>query len=144
MSQSLSERDDVEQEVESRAHRFCRSLRSPLRQRFIDLERGLTLSFRGDSVFFVHIFSAIIICCIAIVFQASIIHWLILFVSSIVVLTAEIFHQALIHVAASIKKDDPANAEKIQKISTAAEMVCIIGVTLTILIVLADCSWGVL
>jgi diacylglycerol kinase len=114
--------------------------RSPFKQRLIDLERGLTLSFRGDSIFFVHIFFAILISCTAMVLGATMLHWILLFITAIVILAAEIFHQAFIHISKYLEQHDFPTACKIQKISTAGEMVCIIGASITVIIILTDCA----
>ncbi|MFM8582773.1 MAG: diacylglycerol kinase, partial [Planctomycetaceae bacterium] len=73
-----------------------RTLRRPAwRQRLIQAERGLAWGLRADSVFFVHFFGIALVISAGLAFGLALWQWVAIVLALTVVLSAEMFQQAL-------------------------------------------------
>lgn len=114
---------DPEKEVNSR------SRRAPWRQKLVDAERGLTHSFRADSALYLHIFFDSLLLATGLVLGLSAVHWAVVGLGLTVMLSAELFHQALQTVAAQLS----AGVRKdVLVLSTAAKLLAVLGSTAAI------------
>lgn len=112
--------------------------RSPWRQRLVDMERGVTHSFRGDSTFFVHLFTATLIFCVAFVLGITALQWVLMSMVFTVVIAAEMFQLAIRRLVRSIDGLDEPVALEVERISAAAVMVAILGAGITITAIFCD------
>ena len=106
--------------------------RSPWRQRLVEAERGITQGFRGDSTFFVHFFAVSMILAGALVLGLSLIHWTMLVLALTLVLSAEMFHQALKFLLQSVGPHFEKSAETALRIGTAAVFLAMLGAVIVI------------
>lgn len=105
------------------------------RQRLVQAERGLVRGVRSDSAFFVHFFGIAIVIAAALVLGIGWMQWIAIAGCLTLVLTAEMFNQALKALAQAL--EDPA-APEVQRglaIGTAAVMVACIGSTIVLALV---------
>src|SRR5579864_8609626 len=72
-----------------------RSARPAWRRRLIDIERGITLGVRGDSVFFVYFFLSSLTIAASLVLGISLLEWTVVILALTVVLCAEMFNQSV-------------------------------------------------
>lgn len=109
--------------------------RAAWRQRLVQAERGLVGGVRSDSVFFVHFFGISLVVAAALVLEVGPIQWIAIAACLTIVLTAEMFNQALKSLA---KPDDrpcgPA-ARRAVAMGTAAVMVACTGSSLVLTMV---------
>src|SRR5579863_951829 len=80
------------------------------RRRLIDIERGITLGVRGDSVFFVYFFLSSLTIAASLVLGISLLEWTVVILALTVVLCAEMFNQSVKSLFAVMNKpvDDSA------------------------------------
>jgi len=121
-----------------------RNRRARWRQRLIDVERGLTFSFRGDSILFAHLFVGIVILMMGFVLGLSRMQWVAIVFGFGAVLSSELFRQAIreINFARTEPGEKPRQTVH-QLASTAAFLVlasCSIGTGL----IFADRLWVLL
>lgn len=102
------------------------------RQRLIDVERGMTLGFRGDSSFFVHFFITTVVILTAFVLGLSLMQWVALILALTMVLTAEMFQQVLKTILGSLGHHLSHTARRAENIGTAAVFVTFLGAVVTI------------
>jgi len=105
------------------------------RERLVIAERGLVRGVRSDSAFFVHFFGIAIVIAAALVLGIGWMQWVAIAGCLTLVLTAEMFNQALKTLAKSL--DDPASLE-IQRalaIGTAAVLVACVGSSIVLTLV---------
>lgn len=120
-----------------------RSLRRPAwRQRLIQAERGLAWGLRADSVFFVHFFGISLVISAGLAFGLELWQWVAIVLSLTVVLSAEMFQQALKLLAGlSAPADNSAPlpgatpAARALSIGTAAVLVACLGSTLVLALI---------
>jgi diacylglycerol kinase (ATP) len=108
------------------------SKRPAWRQRLVQAERGIASGVRGDSTFFVHGFTCSIVLAAAVVIGLSLTQWAILILALTLVLAAEMFNQVLKVLLQSARPQFAESAQKALGISTAAVLVSIIGVVITL------------
>jgi diacylglycerol kinase len=102
------------------------------RQRLVLAERGLVRGVRSDSVFFVHFFGICIVLAAALVLGIGWMQWVAIAGCLTLVLTAEMFNQALKALAQSGLEETggqelPAGAQRALAIGTAAVLVACTG-----------------
>ena len=102
------------------------------RQRLVDAERGMTAGFRGDSIFFVHFFTASVVIATAFALGFETIYWTILIIALTVMLSAEMFHQVLKTILKQFGHHFSDDVQRAVRIGSAAVFVTILGAVLTI------------
>ncbi len=105
------------------------------RQRLVQAERGLVRGVRSDSVFFVHFFGISIVLAAAFVFQIGWMQWIAIAGCLTLVLTAEMFNQALKTVVHAAELELTPGGLRAMSIGTAAVLVACIGSTLVLTLV---------
>jgi undecaprenol kinase/diacylglycerol kinase (ATP) len=110
------------------------------RQRLVLAERGLVRGVRSDSAFFVHFFGICIVIAAALVLGIGWMQWVAIAGCLTLVLTAEMFQQALKALAQSGREQSanqelPAGAQRALAIGTAAVLVACIGSTIVLTLV---------
>ena len=118
---------DPQKETEGRPRRAL------WRQRLVDAERGLTHSFRADSALYLHLFFDSLLMATGLVLGLAAADWVIVGIGLTVMLSAELFHQALQTVAAQFSKNV---RQQVAALSTAAKLLAVTGSTSAILGVL--------
>lgn len=114
------------EENETSAERSHRR-RSAWRQRLVQAERGFVGGVRSDAVFFVHFFGISTVIAAAIVLHVGAVQWIAIAVCLTLVLTAEMFNQALKSLAQPDDGPcDPAAKRALAR-GTAAVMVACTG-----------------
>ncbi|MFM7163314.1 MAG: diacylglycerol kinase family protein [Planctomycetaceae bacterium] len=118
-----------------------RTLRRPAwRQRLIQAERGLAWGLRADSVFFVHFFGIALVISAGLAFGLALWQWVAIVLALTVVLSAEMFQQALkllagLSTAADGAGHSPSIAARALSIGTAAVLVACLGSTLVLALI---------
>lgn len=118
-----------------------RTLRRPAwRQRLIQAERGLAWGLRADSVFFVHFFGIALVISAGLAFGLALWQWVAIVLALTVVLSAEMFQQALkllagLSSAADGAGHSPSIAARALSIGTAAVLVACLGSTLVLALI---------
>ena len=97
------------------------------RQRLIQAERGLAWGLRADSVFYVHFFGISIVLSAAVAFGIELWQWVAITLALTVVLSAEMFQQALKLLLHTGDQPAPPNVARALSIGTAAVLVACIG-----------------
>lgn len=105
------------------------------RQRLVQAERGLVRGVRADSVFSVHFFGICVVVAGAMVLGIGWAEWIGITACLTLVLTAEMFNQAVKALAHDETRPPTAAAQRAVSISTAAVMVASAGSSLVIVIV---------
>jgi diacylglycerol kinase len=105
------------------------------RQRLVLAERGLVRGVRSDSAFFVHFFGIVIVIAAALVLGIGWMQWIAIAGCLTLVLTAEMFNQALKALAQSGERELSAGAQRALAIGTAAVLVACIGSTVVLTLV---------
>lgn len=106
--------------------------RSPLRERLIEVERGMSQGFRLDSTFFVHFFVISILVASGIVFELGVVRWCLLVTSLSTVLAAEMFNQVLKIAWDCAGHLFDERTRKASKIGSAGVFVTIVGAVIVI------------
>jgi len=109
--------------------------RSAWRQRLVQAERGLVRGVRADSVFFVHFLGISIVLAAAFVFRIGWMQWIAIAGCLTLVLTAEMFNQALKALARAHEMDSSPGVQRALAIGTAAVLVACIGSTVVLTLV---------
>lgn len=109
--------------------------RSAWRQRLVLAERGLVRGVRSDSVFFVHFFGICIVIAAAFVFSIGWMQWIAIAGCLTLVLTAEMFNQALKALAHASEQESSPGGQRALAIGTAAVLVACIGSTVVLTLV---------
>jgi diacylglycerol kinase len=118
-----------------------RTLRRPAwRQRLIQAERGLAWGLRADSVFFVHFFGIALVISAGLAFGLVLWQWVAIVLALTVVLSAEMFQQALkllagLSSAVDDEGNSPSVAARALSIGTAAVLVACLGSTLVLALI---------
>jgi diacylglycerol kinase len=112
-----------------------RPRRSAWRQRLVTAERGLVGGVRSDSVFFVHFFGISLVIAAAIVLDVGFVQWIVIAACLTLVLTAEMFNQALKSLAQPDEAPPGPSARRAIAMGTAAVMVACSGSTLVMVLV---------
>lgn len=112
--------------------RFRRRRRAAWRQRLVEAERGITHGFRGDSTLFGYLFAGSVVVTTGLVLGLSLSQWTLLILAMTVVLSAELFQQALKAVLPSGETESSPSFEKGLKIGTAGVFVAIGGAVLVV------------
>ncbi len=105
------------------------------RQRLVLAERGLVRGVRSDSAFFVHFFGIVIVIAAALVLGIGWMQWIAIAGCLTLVLTAEMFNQALKALAQSGDGELSAGAQRALAIGTAAVLVACTGSTVVLTLV---------
>jgi diacylglycerol kinase len=105
------------------------------RQRLVQAERGLVRGVRSDSAFFVHFFGIVIVIAAALVLGIGWMQWVAIAGCLTLVLTAEMFNQALKTLAQASERELSAGAQRALAIGTAAVLVACIGSTVVLALV---------
>jgi diacylglycerol kinase len=116
------------------------SERPAWRRWLIDVERGLTLGVRGDSIFFVYFFLTSATIAASLVLRISLLQWTVVILALTVVLSAEMFNQSVKSLFLSLGRplDEPAKAAL--RIGSAAVFVTIVGSIVTIGLILGKAA----
>lgn len=132
MSQPIpSARLDAGMPYEDRPHRR----RAAWRQRLVQAERGLVGGVRSDSVFFVHFFGISLVIAAALVLGVGVMQWIAIAACLTLVLTAEMFNQALKSLAQPDDRPCGPAAKRAMAMGTAAVMVACSGSILVMTLV---------
>jgi diacylglycerol kinase len=129
--QSRSTAVDEDLSYDDRPHRR----RSAWRQRLVTAERGLVRGVRSDSVFFVHFFGISLVVAAALVLGVGAMQWIAIAACLTLVLTAEMFNQALKSLAQPDGQPCGPAAKRAIAMGTAAVMVACTGSTLVMILV---------
>ena len=105
------------------------------RQDLVEAERGLVRGVRSNSAFFVHFFGICIVIAAALVLGIGSMQWVAIAGCLTLVLTSQMFNQALKALAESRSDDSPPQAERALAIGTAAVLVACIGSTVVLALV---------
>lgn len=105
------------------------------RQRLVQAERGLVRGIRGDSAFFVHFFGISVVIAAALVLGIGGMQWVAIAGCLTLVLTAEMFNQALKALAHSSGQDSTPGGQRALAIGTAAVLVACIGSSVVLTLV---------
>ena len=116
--------------------------RGARRGRFSQAFRGTKRSVRGESNFFVYLFSTAAVLVAAMALDASLVEWAVLLLCVTVVLGAEMFNTALQRLAQGSTNSRPHLSEACD-ISQAAVLVVTIGAGVVALLILAA-RWNAL
>jgi diacylglycerol kinase len=118
-------------DADDRPHRR----RPAWRQRLVTAERGLVGGVRSDSVFFVHFFGISLVLAAALVLGVGSMQWIAIAACLTLVLTAEMFNQALKSLAQPDDRPCGPAAKRAIAMGTAAVMVACTGSTLVMTLV---------
>lgn len=119
---------------------FRKPKRPAWRQHLVLTERGVVGGIRGGSAFFVHFFGCSIVLAAGYVLALSLMQWVVVVLCMTLVLTAEMFNQALRTLV--IDPEDGTvvpRASKVLGISTAAVMVTVLGSLVAVGLIFAQC-----
>lgn len=105
------------------------------RQRLVQAERGLVGGVRSDSAFFVHFFGISVVIVAALVLGIGWMQWIGIAGCLTLVLTAEMFNQALKTLARSSDHFASPEVQRALAIGTAAVLVACIGSTIVLTLV---------
>jgi diacylglycerol kinase len=110
-----------------------RRRRAPWRQKLVEAERGLSHSFRADSALYLHIFldSLLLATCGVLGLPAT--HWILVGLGLTVMLSAELFAQALERIAQQLAE---RVGRQVSALAAAAKLLTVLGCTSAIGIVL--------
>jgi diacylglycerol kinase len=97
------------------------------RQRLVQAERGLAWGLRADSVFFVHFFGISIVLVAGLIFGLELWQWVAITVALTVVLSAEMFQQALKLLVRGLGPAAGEETTRALSIGTAAVLVACLG-----------------
>jgi undecaprenol kinase/diacylglycerol kinase (ATP) len=109
--------------------------RAAWRQRLVEAERGFVRGIRGDAVFFVHFFGISAVIAAATILGLSWIHWIGIVGCLTLVLTAEMFNQALKELAQPDERPMTVALRRAVAMGTAAVMVACTGSTIMMTLV---------
>lgn len=115
--------------------RHKRPRRPAWRQRLVLAERGLVRGVRSDSAFFVHFFGISIVIAAAVVLRIGWMQWVAIAGCLTLVLTAEMFNQALRSLAKSSTNPSSSDVQRALAIGTAAVVVACAGSIVILLLV---------
>lgn len=123
-------------EVTSHSDSEERQRRRPAwRQRLVQAERGLVGGVRADSVFFVHFFGISLVIAAALVLGIGWMQWVAVAACLTLVLTAEMFNQALKSLAIPESGEPTPAGQRAVAMGTAAVMVACAGSTIVLTLV---------
>jgi diacylglycerol kinase len=105
------------------------------RQDLVEAERGLVRGVRSNSAFFVHFFGICIVIAAALVLGIGWMQWVAIAGCLTLVLTSQMFNQALKALAESRSGDSSPGVERALAIGTAAVLVACIGSTVVLTLV---------
>jgi diacylglycerol kinase len=114
--------------------------RPPWRRWLIDVERGLMLGVRGDSIFFVYFFLTSATIATSVVLGISLLEWTVVILALTVVLSAEMFNQSVKALFAVRGRPVDDAARTALRIGSAAVFVAIAGSILTIGLILGKAA----
>ncbi|HTI52044.1 MAG TPA: diacylglycerol kinase [Planctomycetaceae bacterium] len=109
--------------------------RAAWRQRLVQAERGRVGGVRSDSVFFVHFFGISLVIAAALVLGVGVMQWIAIAACLTLVLTAEMFNQALKSLAQPDDRPCEPAAKRAMAMGTAAVMVACSGSSLVMTLV---------
>lgn len=113
-------------------HPAHRARRPAWREDLVQVERGLVVGVRSDSAFFAHFFGGSIVIAAATVLGLGLVQWTMVLVSLTVVLTAQMFHQALKALAQNDGMEPTPAQRKAIGMGTAAVTVALAGAAIGI------------
>ncbi len=116
------------------------SERPAWRRWLIDVERGLTLGVRGDSIFFVYFFLTSATIAASLVLRISLLQWTVVILALTVVLSAEMFNQSVKSLFLCLGRPIDESAKAALRIGSAAVFVTIVGSILTIGLILGKAA----
>jgi undecaprenol kinase/diacylglycerol kinase (ATP) len=109
--------------------------RSAWRETLVRAERGLVGGFRGGSELVVHLFGISIVIAAALVLGMETMHWIAIAGCLTLVLTAELFNQALKALASAGDGPAPPHVLRALAIGTAAVLVACVGSTIILTLI---------
>jgi undecaprenol kinase/diacylglycerol kinase (ATP) len=109
--------------------------RSAWRQTLVQAERGLVGGFRSGSALFVHFFGISIVIAAALVLGIEWTHWIGIAGCLTLVLTAEMFNQALKALASADDRPATLQVQRALAIGTAAVLVSCVGSTVILTLI---------
>jgi len=109
--------------------------RSAWRETLVQAERGLVGGFRGGSELVVHLFGISIVIAAALVLGIETMHWIAIAGCLTLVLTTELFNQALKALASASEGQAPPHVLRALAIGTAAVLVACIGSTIILTLI---------
>lgn len=115
-----------------------RRVRSAWRQRLVDAERGISLSFRSESALFVHFFVGCIIVAAGIVLKIAFLQWALIVLCLTLVVAAELFHLVLKSAWTTMGHHFDESMRRSIKMATAGVVVMICGCTTVVLMILGQ------
>lgn len=104
----------------------------------MDAERGLTLGFRSDSTLFVHLFVMSLVIGGGLVLGLALTQWIMLTLTLTVLLTAEMFQQALKNLLHDPNEDTTEPVRHALRMGNAAVMLAALGAVVTLALLLAQ------
>lgn len=113
----------------------CHGRRPAWRQRLVQAERGLVRGVRSDSAFFVHFFGICTVIAAALVLGIGWVQWIGIAGCLTLVLTAEMFNQALKTLVQSLGPEPSPGVQRALAIGTAAVLVACAGSTIVLALV---------
>lgn len=125
-SQRPNRTDFVERDTTARLYRPA------WRQRLVDVERGIMLGVQADSVFFVYFFLTSLTLVASVVLGISLLQWTIVILSLTLVLSAEMFNQALKSLFRALGDSGSGAAVASLRMAKAAVFVAIAGSVIVI------------
>lgn len=124
--------DDLNNGVLQEVHAAHRARRPEWRENLVQVERGLVRGVRCDSAFFAHFFGGSIVLAAATVIGLAIIEWTIVLICLTVVLTAQMFNQALKVLICNDEQEPTPAMKRALGMASAAVTVAVVGAALGI------------
>lgn len=112
--------------------------RSAWRRWLIEIERGMSQSFRGESALFGHCFLAAIILITGLVLKIGVAHWAIVLLSLSVAASAEMFQMVLRSIWTDLEAQLSKDTRKSLQIGCAAVVVTRLGAVSAVLVIYAN------
>lgn len=109
--------------------------RAPWREKLVRVERGLVGGIRCDSAFFVHFFGISIVIAAGLVLGIGWMQWTAIVGCLTLVLTAQMFNQALKSLALTADESPAPHVERALAIATAAVLVSCTGSTIMLTVI---------
>jgi diacylglycerol kinase len=108
------------------------------RQRLVDIERGMMHGVQADSIFFVYFFLTSLTLVASVVLGISLLQWTIVILSLTLVLSAEMFNQALQSVLFNLESSRNSAVGPALRMAKAAVFVAIAGSVIVICLTLGQ------
>ncbi|MGE3313490.1 MAG: diacylglycerol kinase family protein [Planctomycetaceae bacterium] len=114
------------------------SRRRPVwRQRLVEIERGFSLSLRGDGALFVHFFSASVVIAAGFTLGVSLVEWSVIVTSLTLVFSAEMFRQMLKSLLQKLGHYFDDQGRAVLRIAAATVVLTAVGATTAVGLIFA-------